>query len=95
MGNAYGSRHHTWSEFTTQEMEDIWAYKTLCTGGFKNAMICGVCKIRNTDSCECAKERFFLQERPGDIHKLDATKLEALKRKLAVIEETKAYLHKK
>lgn len=100
MGNAYGSRHFSWNDFTEQEIYDIWAYKTLCGGGFKNAMICTVCTknphskclSRNSDSCDCAKERFLLQERPLDIHKLNATELETLKKKIAVIEEEKAYL---
>lgn len=99
MGNFLSYRHPSWNDFTEQEIDDIWAYKILYGGGFRNGMICTLCLenpqskcfVKNTDSCDCAKKRFLEQERPENIKKLTEEESLALKKKIDGIKEEKAF----
>lgn len=79
------------TSFTPEEiavLERMWEYKVLCGGGFRNAMICSVCKNKNTDACDCAKQRFFMQETPVELTEEQVAELE---RKKKLIREEKEY----
>lgn len=70
-------------------LEQAWEYQVLCGGGFRNAMICGKCKNRNTgisvntDTCNCAKASFFARETPTKLSEEQITQLERKKKRLA------------